>query len=40
VKAPKTSGGGRTPGRHTMPLGIVIYLVLNGAASNQFKDYI
>jgi len=28
VKAPKTSGGGRTPVRHTIPLGIVIFLVL------------
>jgi len=27
VKAPKTSGGGRTPVRHTIPLGIVIFLV-------------
>jgi len=25
--APKTSGGGRTPVRHTIPLGIVIFLV-------------
>jgi len=29
VKALKTSGGGRTPVRHTIPLGIVIFLVLN-----------
>jgi len=28
VKAPKTSGGRRTPVRHTIPLGIVIFLVL------------
>jgi len=28
VKAHKTSGGGRTPVRHTIPLGIVIFLVL------------
>jgi len=27
LKAPKTSGGGRTPVRHTIPLGIVIFLV-------------
>jgi len=27
VKAPKTSGGRRTPVRHTIPLGIVIFLV-------------
>jgi len=27
VKAPKTSGGGRTQVRHTIPLGIVIFLV-------------
>jgi len=27
VKAPKTSGGGRTPVRHAIPLGIVIFLV-------------
>jgi len=29
VKAPKASGGGRTPVRHTIPLGIAIFLVLN-----------
>jgi len=28
VKAPMTSGVGRTPVRHTIPLGIVIFLVL------------
>jgi len=28
VKAPKTSGGRRTPVRHTIPLGIVIFLVV------------
>jgi len=28
VKAPKTSGGRRTPVRHTIPLGIVIFLVI------------
>jgi len=28
LKAPKTSGGGRTPVRHTIPLGIVIFLVV------------
>jgi len=28
LKAHKTSGGGRTPVRHTIPLGIVIFLVL------------
>jgi len=27
LKAPKTSGGGRTPVRHTIPLGIVIFIV-------------
>jgi len=27
LKAPKTSGGGITPVRHTIPLGIVIFLV-------------
>jgi len=27
LKAPKTSGGGRTPVRHTIPLGIVLFLV-------------
>jgi len=27
LKAPKTSGGGRTPVRHTIPLGIAIFLV-------------
>jgi len=29
VKAPKTSGGRRTPVRHTIPLGIVIFLVFS-----------
>jgi len=29
VKARKTSGGGRTPVRHTIPLGIVIFLLHN-----------
>jgi len=28
VKAPKTSGGCRMPFRHTIPLGIVIFLVV------------
>jgi len=27
LKAPKTNGGGRTPVRHTIPIGIVIFLV-------------
>jgi len=34
VKAPKTSGGGRTPVRHTIPLGIVIFLVVAVLVSN------
>jgi len=29
VKAHKTSGGRKMPVRHTIPLGIVIFLVLN-----------
>jgi len=28
LKAPKTSGGGKTPVRHTIPLGIVIFVVV------------
>jgi len=28
VNAPKTSGGGKTPVHHTIPLGIIIFLAL------------
>jgi len=34
LKALKTSGGGRTPVRHTIPLGIVIFLVLSKFSKN------
>jgi len=37
LKATKTSGGGRTPVRHTIPLGIVIFLVLKGVQKMNFS---
>jgi len=40
VKAPKTSGGCRTPVRHTIPLGIVISLVNNYFLLDNFNKYI
>jgi len=39
VKAHKTSGGRKMPVRHTIPLGIVIFLVLdNSRKSKCMKD--
>jgi len=49
LKAPKTSGGGRTPVRHTIPLGIVIFIVLKETwypeifdifATNGVREYL